>query len=108
MEAQRRRIQPERLPVCAIVCQHPHRAMHADQELMAAPVRVFAARLLRGHVVDHEMAPRHERQIAFELAHGERTADVDEVRQAKQADTRHTGFVGADGLGERGLSLIHI
>jgi hypothetical protein len=76
------------------VCWTPHvigdddaRPANAEEELVALLVGVLSPDLLRGHVVDDEVAPRQEWHVTLELADRQTSPRVLDVIEVVQGDT---------------------
>ena len=73
------------LAAAASVADHRDPPAHADQELVAFPVRVFAAHLHQRHLVDQEIALGVEGNVVTELADGQVAPCIGDVRQFDQS-----------------------
>ena len=95
MQSQVGPVEAEVLTLIAIVGHDAQTAMHGDQELLAAQVRVFATHLGIGHRVDEEAAARGKGQFAAEFGRAQKTAHVLNLAHFVQAHALDAAGHGA-------------
>lgn len=72
------------LPVPPIIANHRYTSAHADQELMALTVCVFATDFYQRHLIDDEVPFCGERNVPIELTKCQVTAWIKDVREFNQ------------------------
>ena len=82
----------------AVVDQSGAATLRADQELVAGPVRVFAAERARGNAEYNEIALWLERKSPAEFADGEVATRILHPREMIEIDAAHPGRLDADVL----------
>ena len=96
MEADGGAVEHELLAVGAIIGHHVTASMNADQKLVQRAMRVLAADLFAGDVVDQEVALDVEGDRVADFAEAQVAAEIVGVGQAMQRHAGHAGWGGAD------------
>ena len=91
MNAERRRVQDELLPISAIVRNNMTAAMHADEKLVKCPVGVLSTNFLTGYLEHQKVSLDLKRDVLTHFPERQGSAKVFNDRQAVQGYTRHRG-----------------